>query len=322
MLAINKNKSGDWVKIDAGRLSMYKDGKLYQPMQRWEIGTITNGQVKTFERPFSGVPQIYLFPSNILTYSSNPAHANKNQRLVCQVEDVTPTTLKARIALVVDDGYVSEINHNVSSELAFSYSDYDWRTNPNNRPGFTTPYVVPNSLVTVQNAGYVNFSISAAAHIFVIEEVSDSLGNFFGTSYSNKTADYNAGFTLILQAYRGGAWVNIKSWQVSSTQISEPWQSVWYYATDNAGKVDTQYRLVVDSITLPIGMRGPVDDDYTLNGWGEGFRAEGPGASVPYYRYYYTYCELLYGIGSMQISNTSDQVIYNGTAQYFAIEQY
>ena len=176
MLAINKDKSGDWVKIDAGRLSMYKDGKLYQPMQRWEIGTITNGQTKVFERPFSGIPNIYLFPSNVLTYSSAPAHANKSQRLVCQVEDVTPTTLQARIALVVDDGYVSEISHTVASTLANSYSDYDWKTNPDNRPGFTVPYVVPDSLVTVQNAGHVNFSI-AAAYIFVVEEAFDYSGN-------------------------------------------------------------------------------------------------------------------------------------------------
>ena len=155
MLAINKNKPGDWLKIDAGRLSMYKDGKLYQPMQRWEIGTITNGQVKTFERPFNQVPNIYLFPSNVLTYAS--AYANKSQRLVCQVEDVTPTTLQARIALVVDDGYVSEINHSVGSSLAYSYSSYDWKTNPNNRPGFTAPYIVPDSLVTVPNAGMSTF---------------------------------------------------------------------------------------------------------------------------------------------------------------------
>src|SRR5690606_31819381 len=119
---------------------------------------------------------------NVLTYSSAPAHANKNQRLVCQVEDVTPTTLKARIALVVDDGYVSEISHTVASTLASSYSDYNWRTNPNNRPGFTTPYVVPNSLVTVQNAGYVNFSIAATAYIFVVEEIFDYLENPIGTS--------------------------------------------------------------------------------------------------------------------------------------------
>ena len=107
MLAISKDKPGDWVKIDAGRLSMYKDGNLYQPMQRWEIGTISNGQTKTFERPFSGIPNIYLFPSNVLTYAS--AYANKSQRLVCQVEDVTPTTLQARIALVVDDGMCQKL---------------------------------------------------------------------------------------------------------------------------------------------------------------------------------------------------------------------
>jgi hypothetical protein len=240
---------------------------------------------------------------------------------VCQVEDVTPTTLKARIALVVDDGYVSEISHTVASTLASSYSNYDWKTNPNNRPGFTTPYVVPNSLVTVQNAGHVNFSVAAKAHIFVVEEAFDYLGNPIGTSYSNKTDDYLAGFVLKLQVYRGGTWVNIKSWSVSSTQISDPAQDVRYYATDNAGGVNTQYRLVVDPIVLPIGMQGPVTEP-TLNGWGTAFRAEGGGPSVPTYREYYTYCDLYYGIDGMQISNTSDQIIYNGTAQYFAIEQY
>jgi hypothetical protein len=241
---------------------------------------------------------------------------------VCQVEDVTPTTLKARIALVVDDGYVSEISHTVGSTLASSYSDYNWRTNPNNRPGFTVPYVVPNSLVTVQNAGYVNFSISATAYIFVVEEISDYLGNPIGTSYSNKTADYLAGFVLKLQAYREGAWANIKTWQVSSTQISDPAQSVRCYATDNAGGVNTPYRLVVDSIALPIGMQGPVTLDTTLNGWGTAMRTEGGGPSIPIHRIYHTYCALRYGIDGMQISNTSDQIIYNGTAQYFAIEQY
>jgi hypothetical protein len=238
------------------------------------------------------------------------------------VEDVTPTTLQARIALVVDDGYVSEITHSVGSTLASSYSDYNWRTNPNNRPNFSTPYVVPNSTVTVQNAGHVNFSISATAYIFVVEEAFDYLGNPIGTSYSNKTADYNVGFAMMLQAYRGGTWSVVKSWSVSSTQISDPAQSVWYYATDNAGGVNTQYRLVVDPIVLPIGMQGPVGLDTTLNGWGSAFRAEGGGPSVPTYREYYTYCDLYYGIGSMEISNTSDQIIYNGTAQYFAIEQY
>ncbi len=320
MLAISKDKPGDWVKIDAGRLSMYKDGNLYQPMQRWEIGTISNGQTKTFERPFSGIPSIYLFPSNVLTYSNAPAHANKSQRLVCQVEDVTPTTLQARIALVVDDGYVSEINHTVGSELAYSYSDYDWRTNPDNRPSFSTPYVVPNSLVTVQNAGHVNFAVSANAYIFVIEEIKDYFGDLVGISYDNKTANYTAGFVLKLQAYRGGTWVSIKTWEVSSTQISDPTQGVWYYATDNAGGANTQYRLVVDFIFLPIGMQGPVTMDTTLNGWGSAFRADVGGPIT--YREYHTYCALHYGIGGMQISNTSDQIIYNGTAQYFAIEQY
>lgn len=314
MRAINKDKPGDWIEIDSGRLHIYKDGKLYQPMQRWEIGTITNGQVKTFERPFNGVPNIYLFPASILTYSSNPAHANKNQRLVCQVEDVTPTTLQARIALVVDDGYESEIDHFVNSLLASSYSNYDWQTNPDNRPGFTTPYVVPNSTITVQNAGRVNFAVSATAYIFIVEEVKGHYGDPVGTSYYNKTADYGASFDLSLQAYKNGAWQNIKTWYVSSTQISDPAQSVRCYATDNAGGADTQYRLVVDSIALPIGMRGPVSMDTTLNGWGAAFRAE--------YRQYYTYCDLFYGISSMEISNTSDQIIHNGTAQYFAIEQY
>jgi len=241
---------------------------------------------------------------------------------VCQVEDVTPTTLKARIALVVDDGYVSEINHTVASTLVYSYSSYDWQTNPDNQPDFTTPCVVPNSLVTVQNAGYVNFSISATAYIFIVEEIFDYLDNPIGTSYDNKTTNYNAGFVLTLQAYRGGTWVNIKSWSVSSTQISDPMQSVWYYATDNAGGANTQYRLVVDSITLPIGERGPVTFDTTLNGWGTAMRTEGGGPSYPIHSIYRTYCALRYAIDDMQISNTSDQIIYNGTAQYFAIEQY
>ncbi len=60
--------------------------------------------------------------------------------------------------------------------------------------------------------------------------------------------------------------------------------------------------------------------DPTLNGWGTAFRAEVGGPVT--YREHHTYCELLYGIGSMEISNISDQIIHHGTAQYFAIEQY
>jgi len=68
-------------------------------------------------------------------------------------------------------------------------------------------------------------------------------------------------------------------------------------------------------------MQGPVTLDTALNGWGTAMRVEVPGGPITY-REVHTYCELAYGIGVMEISNTSDQVIYNGTAQYFAIEQY